>query len=666
MASLAGTGPVRRTTGPATLTMLLFVIALAETFAAMATHLPVSRWTEVLHANPIDLDAVVIRYALLPRLAVALLSGAALGLSGLIFQYVLRNPVAEPTTLGVAAGASLALTAASLWFPAALLFGREWIALAGALAAVALVLAIAWRRALSPLTVVLAGLVVTLCSGAFSSMLTLFFGDSLGSLFIWQSGMLDQNDWSVVSYLLPRLAIGFALAGLLARPLALLEMGDETAVSLGLPVRTIRAAAMVIASALAAVVVSAVGVIGFIGLAGPALARLAGARTLAARLCWAPAISACLLWISDQTVQLAGLVMPEIPTGTATALLGGPLLLWLLPRLKGEPPTVPDAGEHISSVRARPWQIVAACVLLAVGVWFAADFNRGPTGWHVANWEALRPLLSIRMPRVAGSLAAGAMLAIAGVLMQRMTGNPMASPEILGISSGASLGLVVLLFAIAAPGKLAQLGAAFAGAFATLSLMFALGRRSGFAPERLVLAGIAVTTVFSGLAALLVSTGDPRMALLQAWMSGSTYRVEPPDAAVALVVTVLGCAALPLFARTLDILPLGDAVAGSLGVDIARHRRFLLMLAAVLTAASTLIVGPISFVGLMGPHLARLLGFRRSAAQALGGALIGAMLLVVADWLGRNLLFPDQVPAGLFATFIGGPYFLFLMWRQRP
>lgn len=665
MASLVEADRTPRTAGPAMFAMLMLLVAVIETAACMAAHLPVARWGEVLQAHPASLDVVVIRYALLPRLAVSVLSGAALGLSGLIFQYVLRNPVAEPTTLGVAAGASLALTLASLWFPAWLLFGREWIALAGALVAVAIVLAIAWRRALSPLTVILGGLVVTLCSGAFASMLTLFFGDSLGSLFIWQSGMLDQNDWSAVTYLLPRLAIGFVIVALMIRPLAMLEMGDETARSLGLPVRAIRAVAMVLGAALAAVVVSAVGVIGFIGLAGPALARLAGARTLQSRIVWAPVIAACLLWISDQTVQLAGLFTTEIPTGTATALLGGPLLLWLLPRLKGQALAPPESAPHAPATVSRSGQIAAALLLLAVSLWLASDFNRSAAGWHFAAWDALRPLLSIRLPRVGGALAAGAMLAVAGVLMQRMTGNPMASPEVLGISSGASLGLVVLLFMTGSPGKLEQLICAFAGALATLSLMFALGRRSGFSPERLVLAGIAVTTVFSGLAALLVSAGDPRMALLQAWMSGSTYRVEPPDAFVALAVAALGCVALPLFTRTLEILPLGDATVRSLGFNIGVHRLLLLMLAAVLTAASTLIIGPISFIGLMGPHLARMLGFRRAVAQALGGALVGATLLVMADWLGRNVMFPDQVPAGLFATFIGGPYFLWLMYRQR-
>ncbi|MBN3724637.1 Fe(3+)-hydroxamate ABC transporter permease FhuB [Burkholderia sp. Ac-20379] len=665
MASLIEAPLSRRAVSPALLALVLALIAAIETVWLLSLRLPASQWAMLLQAHPVDLQAVVVRYAILPRLAVALMSGAALGLSGLIFQYVLRNPVAEPTTLGVAAGASLALTLAAIWFPWMLAFGREWVALGGALAAVALVLAIAWGRALSPLTLILAGLVVTLCAGSISSVMQLIFGESLISIFIWQSGALNQNDWSTVHFLLPRLAGGFVLAGLLARPLAMLEMGDVTARSLGLPVRAIRGAAMVLGAALAACVVSAVGILGFIGLAGPALARLTGARTLAARLVWAPVLSACLLWIADQTVQLAGTITTEVPTGTATALLGGPLLLWLLPRLKSETLASPDLAHRVTARGAHAWQVIVCVALLAVCAWLSLDFNHDTAGWRFASLDALRPLLPLRAPRMAGALAAGAMLAVAGVLMQRMTANPMASPEILGISSGASLGLVLLLLFVASPDKFAQLAAAFAGSLATLSLMFALGRRNGFSPERLVLAGIAVTTVFSGFASLLMMSGDPRMQILQSWLAGSTYRVEPLDALVAIAVAVAGCLVLPLFTRSLDMLPLGDGTARALGVDVARQRKLMLMLTAVLTAAATLIVGPISFVGLMGPHLAQLLGFRRPVPQALGGALVGALLLVIADWLGRNVLFPYQVPAGLFATFIGGPYFLVLMWRQR-
>jgi iron complex transport system permease protein len=132
---------------------------------------------------------------------------------------------------------------------------------------------------------------------------------------------------------------------------------------------------------------------------------------------------------------------------------------------------------------------------------------------------------------------------------------------------------------------------------------------------------------------------------------------------VLLCAVLLLLAALPC-ARWLELLPLGDSSAKALGVHLGKSRVYLLLLAALLTAGATLIVGPLSFIGLLAPHLARLLGLTRALPQLLGAALLGASVMVLADWLGRNLLFPIQLPAGLLASLVGGAYFM-LCLRKR-
>jgi ABC-type Fe3+-siderophore transport system permease subunit len=119
---------------------------------------------------------------------------------------------------------------------------------------------------------------------------------------------------------------------------------------------------------------------------------------------------------------------------------------------------------------------------------------------------------------------------------------------------------------------------------------------------------------------------------------------------------------LPLVSRWADMLPLGSPTAQALGMSVGRARFAILLLTAALSATATLVVGPLTFVGLIAPHLARMLGFQRALAQLAGAALIGALIMVSADWLGRTLLFPRQIPAGLVAALIGAPYFL---WRMR-
>ncbi|MDR5760633.1 Fe(3+)-hydroxamate ABC transporter permease FhuB [Caballeronia sp. LZ035] len=663
----ATTMPRRHARSPWPLVLALLALALALTWANLHAALPAAGWAGLLpSADADDMHRVVILYSFLPRLAVSLLAGAALALAGALFQHVLRNPLAEPTTLGVAAGASVAVTAAAIWFPSLLLDGRDAVAMGGAAAAFAVVFAIAWRHTLSPLVLILAGLVITLCAGAVGSVLSLVFSDGLISVFVWQSGALNQNSWSIVLHLLPRVALSCVAIMLLARPLSVLAVGDSAARGLGVSLRGLRLGALALGTALSAWVVSALGVIGFIGLAGPALARLSGARTLGARLSWGALVGGLLLWVADQAVQIVAHRFTEIPTGVATALLGAPLLLWLLPQLHDTPHDIRNDAPPQGTRATLPAGRIAAMLLgLAVVIAGALLISRGLDGWHVDAFDTLGPLAALRAPRVLGALAAGAMLAVAGIVIQRLTSNPMASPEILGISSGASLGLIVLLFAVAAPSAAMQFAAASAGALLALAALFMQSRRSGFSPERLVLTGIAIGTVFSGLTSLLMASGDPRMSILMVWMAGSTYRVQMHDALAALGAGAIVLPAVLLAARALDILPLGEPLSRSLGIDVGRTRLALLLLAAMLTAAATLIIGPISFIGLMAPHIARLLGLRRPVAQVSGAALLGGAMLVVADWLGRNLLFPYQIPAGLLATFVGGPYFLLLLWRER-
>ncbi len=239
--------------------------------------------------------------------------------------------------------------------------------------------------------------------------------------------------------------------------------------------------------------------------------------------------------------------------------------------------------------------------------------------------------------------------------MQRLTANPMASPEILGITSGAALGLI-LLVTVSANGTLAlQLGACSLGAFVTLAIILLLCRGSAYAPDRILLAGIAIGALASALLLVVMANGNERVNVLQGWMAGATDRVTPRQALFAGFAAAILLGIAPLVRRWLEILPLGAEMSRALGLDLPRSRVVILLLAALLTAAATLTVGPLGFVGLMGPHLARMTGLQRPVAHLIGAASLGALIMVVADWVGRTILFPYQVPAGLVATLIGGP-----------
>jgi iron complex transport system permease protein len=616
-------------------------------------------------AGPTDLDQVIFFYGVLPRAAVALLAGAALALSGLLLQRILRNPLAEPSTLGISAGAQLAMAAATIHAPLLMEYSPGLVAFFGGIAAVALILSLTWRRGLEPVSVVLAGMMVALTANAASGALILANGEYLFSLFIWGGGSLVQQSWDPALTIAWRLVFGFAAAALLLRPLAILGLDDASARNLGVSLHLTRFLIITLAVWMATTVAAEIGIIGFVGLAAPALATLSGARSLKQKLVAAPVIGAILLWLTDGLVQLAsGPGGERIPTGAATALLGGPLLLWLLPRLRMfEWPSL--AGGTSSGRRAsRPWLLV---ILIGVGALLAALVGvlvgKGPDGWSLASGTILADLAQWRAPRIAVAAAAGGMLGAAGVIIQRVTANPLASPEVLGVGTGAGAGLAAVLLLAGMPGLAWQLTGSAIGALAVLAAILILGARGNLGPERLLFAGIALNALCSAVLTAVIALGNMQSYVLLRWLSGSTSEAGTVHALVGLAALLVLSTPLLVLARWLEVLPLGDATARALGLPVRAARATLVVIAALASAFAAMFVGPLSFIGLIAPHLARLFGLGRARQHLVGSVLLGALLMIASDWLSRMAAFPYQLPVGLFASLLGGPYLIYLLGK---
>lgn len=610
-------------------------------------------------------DQIIAVYGLLPRAVIAILAGAALGLSGALMQALLRNPIADPSTLGVSAGAQLAIVAATLFFPAALDGGRGLVAFGGAGVAAGIVFLLGWRRSFEPVTMVVAGLLVGILAGSLSAALTLAQGEYLMSLVAWNGGSLSQQDWSATRQLAVQLGLGAALAALLVRPLAILGLDDANARSLGVRLALIRLAVAVLAVWLAAAVAAAVGLISFVGLAAPALVRLSGVRRTGALLLYSPLAGGLLLWLTDGMVQwVAGSVGEMFPAGSVTALVGGPLLLWMLPRLRLSRPAGSGAMSSAAPLR-RPRTallLIAAGLPVLAAVFLAAA--RMPDGWLVLGGPELQALLPLRWPRLLAAAAAGGLLALAGAILQRLTANPLASPEVMGISGGAGVGLAATLTLLPAAGPLELFGGAGACAALVLVVIAAFAARRHLPPDRLLLAGIAISSLSSAVLNALLAVGDQRSWQILAWLSGSAVAVGPLAAvalaglALAALVTGLVCT------RWLAILPLGQGVSQSLGLPLRGSRLVLIVLAAVATAAASLLVGPLSFVGLMAPHMAREAGFIRAGHHLAASFLIGMLLILIGDFGAHTATFPYELPLGLFASMIGAPYLIWLIGRR--
>lgn len=622
--------------------------------------LPIARLFDAPDSLPIA--ALTVQNNTLPRMAMALLAGGATAAATMLMQQLMRNPLASDSTLAVSSGAQTALVAATVAAPALLDYGGSAVAFAGAAAALGGVLALSARRELQPLTVVLAGLVVSLYLGSFTGIIMLFFSEETRGVMQWGSGSLVQDSWHDSLQLLWRAAAFALVCAVLIKPLTIMGLSDTQAQSLGIPVKKIRLIALLAAAFLSASVVGYVGMMGFVGLAAATLVRQSGVRTLAARLAASFAVGAMLLMLTDNSLMLLKHYHgTDLPAGAVSALAGAPLLLWLL--MKSPPRPAFQAAADTPAAPSEPSPVLRLLPLITAAVLAASLL----AGRYDESWRlTVDPTyFAFRYPRILLAAATGTMLAITGVILQRVTKNPMAGPELLGVSAGTAFGAMasVMLFGITS-GSLWFWLAGLASALATLGLLLLFNRKNGLAPEKVLLTGMALAALSDAAIRIWTAGGDFRVQQLLIWMSGSTYHATPESAVtVALAALALLAAVLPL-QRWLALLSLDAVVAAAAGVNVPAARLVLVLLSAILTALATLLIGPLSFVGLLAPHLAAMLGARRAGHQLVSAALIGAAVMPAADWLGRQIMFPYEVPAGMMATLLGGAYFMWMMRRM--
>ncbi|NED94335.1 iron chelate uptake ABC transporter family permease subunit [Phytoactinopolyspora alkaliphila] len=272
----------------------------------------------------------------------------------------------------------------------------------------------------------------------------------------------------------------------------------------------------------------------------------------------------------------------------------------------------------------------------------------------------------LRLPRVLTAAAVGAALAICGAVMQTLTRNPLAEPYLLGLSSGASVGAVVVL--VLGVGTLGLPVAAFAGALLALAATLALASRRGeLPPTRTILAGLAVSYLCSAVTSFVIfwsATGDSYRSILS-WLLGSLGGASWNDVAVVSAAVAVVGTALMSRSRTLDAFAFGDGAASNLGINVNATRWTMLALVALLTGAAVAVSGAIGFVGLMLPHAVRLLvgaGHRRVLPLA---ALAGASFMIWADTVARTVFDPRELPVGVVTAFLGAPAFAVLLRRRK-
>lgn len=302
---------------------------------------------------------------------------------------------------------------------------------------------------------------------------------------------------------------------------------------------------------------------------------------------------------------------------------------------------------------------VAGSLLRAIGI---------DTAWAPTDPIVESTLWVVRFPRIVMGLAVGAALAVAGAVMQAVFGNPLAEPGVVGVSSGAALGAsaAIALGASVLGGPGVALFAFIGGLLATL-LVYAVARAGGRTEVvTLLLTGIAVNAIAqAGIAFVLFVADTASREQIVFWQLGSLGGSRWDQVALVALVTAVGITVALLLARRYDLLALGERNARHLGVDVERLRLVSIVLVALLTGAVVAFTGIIAFVGLVVPHLIRMIIGPAHRGLILASAVGGGALLVVADLLTRTLVAGAELPIGMLTSLVGGPFFFWLLYRQR-
>ncbi|MFG3140266.1 iron ABC transporter permease [Streptomyces sp. NPDC048211] len=619
----------------------------------------------------------------LPRLLAGVAVGFALGSAGTLLQSVTHNTLASPDTLAVTAGSYFTLSLVAALGLTVPLWASGAVAFAGGLAAAALVLLLAGRAAgTSGTRLILAGSAIAMALDSATAMVLILFKENTTGLFAWGSGSLAQMNIDASVRALPVVVVVLCVALALSRRLDVMNLGDDAASTLGVPIRSTRVIVVICAVVLTGTAVTLAGPIAFVGLGAPVFARLIAGRIRALRrhLFLVPAaglLGALLILLADATLRAVQGAdgAASIPTGVPTALLGSVVIVVLALRLRdtGQLRQPPHARVAARSRRAYLLVLCAAVTLLVVAAVVAvlAGSLWLRTG-DIALWiqgaapDLIGQALDDRIPRVTAAILAGAALGLAGCVVQGAVRNPLAEPGVLGITAGAGLGAVAIVTSGVSGGRPLLIVAAVVTGLATFALIALLSWRGGFLPDRFVLIGIGCGYGLSSVTTFLLLRADPwNTPRIFTWLSGTTYGRTFPDVVPVAVALALALPVLLAMRDRLDLLAVDEDTPRIVGIRPVRVRFAALGIAAVLAALSVAAVGVVGFVGLVAPHLARSLVGARHGRSIPVAMLLGGLLVCVADALGRTVVAPSQVPAGLMIALVGAPYFVWVLRKSR-
>lgn len=614
----------------------------------------------------------------LPRALVGLLVGGSLAAAGAVMQGMTRNPLAGPSIMGLSSGASLMVLIAMIAMPALSYNGAIAASMVGAALGYGSVLTVAAMSpgGFGPARLALAGTIISSLFGAVTHALIIYHRMA-GDMLYWTVGGIATATWPQVVAILPFCAVGLIGTMVFASGITVLSLGNEVAVGLGQKTFLVRAGSSLCVLFLTGSAVAIAGPVGFVGLMIPHVCRMLVGSDYRRVIPLSFVVGAGMTEVADIAARSLIGGYKEVPLGILTAALGAPCFIWLIQRRMANRLEGGLTLQASSARMPRSWKLVLPILAGLLLVVFWARIQLGYTSMspivalktlfgHGTPADEL-VLLSFRLPRAVFAVLAGAGIAVAGAMFQSILRNDLAEPGILGVSAGANLAIVLVLATMTKSVMSSVFflpASAVCGAMAAMLFVYLLCLGSQHSAIRLLLTGVAVSAALGAFTLLITLQLSERLYKFAVAFTAGSLSTAGWNYVVVLGVW-LGVL-IPLawsHAPTLNVLRTGDEPATGLGVAVARRSFFLLAVAVGICASCMALSGGVMFLGLIAPHIARRLVGPNHTIVIPAAALVGAMLLLLADVAG-NTLFPVEMPAGVMVSAFGAPYFLYLLAKS--
>lgn len=413
----------------------------------------------------------VIRDLRFPRLIIGIIAGGALGISGVLFQSLMRNPLASASTLGINAGSYFVVILFSIFFPNfdSIAFFPAFIGALGT----ALIVLLLGKGNSNTVQITLVGVALSLVFSSITSALQILFENETKGLFLWGSGSLVQNSWRGVEFAFPIILICFTLAIIISSKLDILELGDDLASSLGLNVNFYRFLGIIIAVVSVAAVISVVGPIGFVGIVAPHIVKKLGFKKNKEIFIYSFLVGSIVLVGADIISRMFTGSSYELPVGAFTAIIGAPWIIYLAFKTSSNL-SKPSYGFLVQTSKKRlPFSILVIILLVLIACVFLLSVSNGDL--DLLSDESAKLIIGkIRLPRVLTAALAGTVLAMSGFLLQTVLNNTLADPSTLGVTPGAALGALVAIYFLPYTTSLTISLSAFIGAIIASIVIFAI------------------------------------------------------------------------------------------------------------------------------------------------------------------------------------------------